>query len=167
MCVRPSSPHKPFAENRGADPGERGPLLNRYFEVLAPAPPELAEGRAVDTLPPPPVAQLAQAPEVWPGLFRVAEPGRKQHQSFQPRGPALERRPRYAGYIRFQGAKLRRLAREIDLDEQVRSRTLLDRRRVHAAYQIDRVNRMNGRKGGRRLPDLVRLEVADQVPPDL
>src|SRR5258707_629931 len=48
-----------------------------------------------------------------------------------------------------------------------RRRPPLDSHRVHAAEEIDRNDRMNGRKGGRRLGDLVRLEVADQVPPDL
>jgi hypothetical protein len=59
----------------------------------------------------------------------------------------------------------RRLPRQIDLDEHLGPGFLLCRRLFEPPQEVEAVDRLDDGKSGGRLTGLVRLKVADEMPP--
>ena len=114
-----------------------------------------------------PVAQLAQPSEPGPRLLLVLVPRRQQHQPGQPHRPRSERRhATMRAASSLGGAELRRLAGEIHLHEHLgrAPRVRLPPRRAVCSSSTESTDWMQA-NGPAAFLRLVRLQVADQVPP--
>src|SRR5207244_2141708 len=108
------------------------------------------------------IANVPQRAKVRTRGFRVVDGGRQEHQADEPGAAETLARVEYRSELRFARAVLRRLAGEIDLDEQIDSSSR--RRFFNPRYQlrgVDRVDQIEARAG---FFCFVRLEMADQMP---
>jgi hypothetical protein len=153
-------------ENRGAHAHDGRPFLDGHVEIAAHPHRQLAEHRRGHSRRQPSVAQLAEPPEPRSRIFRRIRRRRQRHQADDPRrlagGCGLEE-PRN---LRGRHAVLRRFARQIDLDQQFRRVSSVGRPAIELFEQLHAVDRLNHRERRRRLARLVRLQVAEEMPPD-
>ena len=110
------------------------------------------------------VPEFAERPEVGPGVLRVLEPRRQEHEAGKAdrttAGGALDQ----ASDRVHGGAVLGGLARHVHLYEDVRGRPRVGGRAVHRVQHVASVDRVDARERDRRLPGLVRLEMPDEMP---
>src|SRR6266545_107320 len=156
-----------LSKNRGADAHHRRPFFDGRLEVVAHAHREMPKRRRRYAFAEPAVAQLAKLHEPGSRLFLVLVPGWNQHQ---PRGAhrarverCIEDSPRA---LRAR-TELRVFAGEIELDQHLRRATMRAGRGIQFLQQVDRIDGMNAGERHRGLFRLVRLQVADEMPPYL
>src|SRR3954463_2162858 len=155
-----------LAEYGGADAHHSSAFFDGRFEIVAHSHRELSQLGTRDPFRDPRIAQFPQPHEPRSGLFLILVPWRNQHQAGQ-----ASRTERLRGIENAPGlvggrAELRRFSRQIDLNQDLGRSLPLGRRGVHLSKQLDRVDRMDAVKAGRGFPGLVRLQVADEMPPD-
>ena len=155
-----------LAEDRRADPDDRGAFLDGDLEIVAHAHRQLGAASARRRRRATRSSRSGRsAAKYGPGRFRVVDRGRQQHQPGHPDG-AAGGRPSKIGIDRLgRRAVLGRLAGEIDLDQHVDRASGARRRPRRASASSDgAVHRVDDVERGGGLARLVRLQMADEMP---
>src|SRR5947209_11125614 len=144
------------AEDRGAHAHHGGALLDGDLEVAAHPHRQLRQPVAL--------RQLAQRAEPAARVLGALDGGRDRHQSAQPQ-PAERRQRLHRRLDRLRRpAALRRLQADVDLHERVHRTAPRAGAAVELAREVDAIDGVDHVEQLERVTDLVRLEVADEVP---
>jgi hypothetical protein len=142
-----------------------GAFLDRDLEIVAHPHRQLVQRRCIRALPHEAVPHLTKGAEVRAPVFRIVGEGRQQHQTDEPARSAPRGRADNRRQLRFARAVLRRFPREVDLNQQVDPPPGFDRAFVELAHERRVVDGVHDVETRRRLLCFVRLQVANEVPP--
>src|SRR5262245_9390972 len=112
-----------------------------------------------------PLPYPLELPEVTPSVIGVVDRRWQQHQPYEPDGTPRACAIKKCHQVFLACAMLRRLATEVYLDERVELAFCGSRHTLERISKVGAVQRMNDVEASTGLAGLVRLHMADQVPP--
>src|SRR5688572_1505767 len=150
-----------------AEPHDRGSFLHGNFEIVTHTHRQFPQQRGVETLFQQRGAKVPELREVRPRTLGMLEQRGNRHQPDTACRTAARRGSDDVHRLVRSRSMLGCLPREVDLDEQLGCGPCLGRSGVDRLEEPPAVYGMDGTEARDGLPNLVRLQRADQMPSDL